>query len=69
MTLLNLFILIILAGIFLGIVNVYIPMAPMIKSLLNVLVFVVLLIYVLEFFGIISSIIPYPELFHGNKGS
>jgi len=69
MTLLNLFILIILAGIALGIINAYIPMAPMIKSLLNILVFVLLLIYVLQFFGIITMILPYPMMFHGVKGA
>lgn len=61
MTLLSLFILIILAGIALGLVNAFIPMAPMIKSLLNVLVFVLLLIYVLQFFGLIKVILPPPS--------
>jgi hypothetical protein len=52
MTILNLIILIVAAGFFLWLINVFIPMAPMIKSLLNVLVLVVLVIYVLEFFNI-----------------
>lgn len=65
MTLLHLFILLIIAGIVLGIINTYIPMAASIKSLLNILVFVVLLIYILQFFGIISMILPYPTMVHG----
>ena len=69
MTLLNLIILIVLAGIILGLINVYIPMAGMIKSLLNVLVFVLLLIYVLEFFGVIQNILPYPAMFTGVRGT
>ena len=69
MTILNLFILIILVGIALGIVNVYIPMASSIKSLLNVLVFVLLLLYILQFFGIITAILPYPAMFHGIRST
>ncbi len=64
MTFLNLMIMIILAGIVLGLINAYIPMAPMIKSLLNIVIFVVLLIYVLEFFGVIKGILPYPLIFN-----
>jgi len=37
-------------------INTYIPMAGAIKSLLNVVVFVVLLIWLLQTFGLIGSI-------------
>ena len=37
-------------------INTYIPMAGAIKSLLNIVVFVVLLIWVLQAFGLIGSI-------------
>jgi hypothetical protein len=63
MSLLNLLVLIILAGLFLWGVNVFIPMAPLIKSLLNFVVFVVLVIYVLQFFGLVKTILPFPTLF------
>lgn len=63
MTLLNLIILILLSGVLLWGINVFIPMAPIIKSLLNFLVFVVLLIYILQFFGIIKVILPFPDIF------
>ena len=63
MTLLNLIVLIIIAGVLLLGVNVFIPMASMIKSLLNILVFVVLVIYVLQFFGVINMILPFPNIF------
>ena len=63
MTLLHLIALIIIAGVLLWAVNAFIPMAPIIKSLLNLLVFVVLLIYILQFFGILKMIIPYPPVF------
>lgn len=63
MTILNLLVLIILAGFLLWLVNAFIPMAPMIKSLLNLLVFILLVIYVLEFFNIIKMILPFPTIF------
>jgi len=63
MTLLNLIVLIILAGIILWGINVFIPMAPLIKSLLNFLVLIVLIIYVLQFFEIIKTILPFPNIF------
>lgn len=56
--LLNLFANIIVFGLMLWLVNVFIPMPMAIKNLLNVLVLIVLVIYVLEFFGIINNILP-----------
>jgi hypothetical protein len=56
--LLNLFANIIVFGLVLWLVNVFIPMPMAIKNLLNVLVLIVLVIYVLEFFGIINNILP-----------
>lgn len=63
MTLLNLIMLIIIAGVLLWGVNAFIPMAPMIKSLLNLLIFIVLVIYILQFFGIVKMILPFPNIF------
>jgi len=63
MSLLNLIVLVILAGVLLWGVNAFIPMPPLIKSLLNFLVFVVLVIYVLQFFNIIRVILPFPTFF------
>ncbi|MCX7116215.1 MAG: hypothetical protein NTW08_09980 [Gammaproteobacteria bacterium] len=63
MTLIQLIVLIIIAGILLWGINAFIPMAPMIKSLLNFLVFVVLVIYILQFFGLIKTILPFPNIF------
>lgn len=63
MTLLQLFILIIAAGVLLWLVNSFIPMAAVIKSLLNLLVLIVLVIYILQFFGIIKMLLPFPNIF------
>ena len=56
--LLNLIALIIVFGVALWLINAFIPMPSAIKSLLNVLVLIVLIIYILQFFGIIKVILP-----------
>ena len=56
--LLNLFALIIIFGVGLWLVNMFIPMPFAIKQLLNVLVVIVLILYILQFFGIIHTILP-----------
>lgn len=56
--LLNLIALIIVFGVVLWLINAFIPMPPAIKSLLNVLVLIVLIIYILQFFNIIHDILP-----------
>ena len=56
--LLNLIALIIVFGVCLWLINAFIPMPAAIKSLLNVLVLIVLIIYILQFFGIINNILP-----------
>lgn len=62
MTILSLVVFIILVGVAMWVVNTYIPMANMIKSLLNLLVFFLLVIYILQFFGIIKTILPFPSI-------
>jgi len=69
MSLLNLIFIIIISGFVLGLINVYIPMASMIKSLLNILVFVLLLIFILQYFDIIKTILPFPSQLNIVKGS
>lgn len=59
--LLNLIVLIVLAGVVLWLINALIPMLPAIRSLLNIFVVIVLVIYILQFFGIIKTILP---MFH-----
>lgn len=54
----NLIAVIIVFGVALWLVNVFIPMPPAIKSLLNILVLIVLIIYILQFFGLIKTILP-----------
>ncbi len=56
MTLVGIVLVLIIAGLILWLINTYIPMAGAIKSLLNIVVFIVLLIWVLQAFGLIGSI-------------
>ena len=46
----------IVVGVLLGLVNRYIPMAGSIKSLLNFVVVIVVVVWLLQVFGIIGSI-------------
>ncbi|HRD70860.1 MAG TPA: hypothetical protein PK657_12015 [Legionella sp.] len=56
--LLNLIALIVVFGVVLWLINAFVPMPSAIKSLLNVLVLIVLIIYILQFFDIIQTILP-----------
>ena len=56
--LLNLIANFIVFGLGMWLVNAYIPMPGAIKSLLNILVTIVLILYVLQFFGLIHTIVP-----------
>jgi hypothetical protein len=56
MTLLNIVVVLVVVGLVLWLINTYIPMAGAIKSLLNIVVFVVVLIWVLQVFGLIGPI-------------
>lgn len=56
MTLMNIVVILVVAGLVMWLINTYIPMAAPIKSLLNIVVFVVLLVWVLQAFGVIGAI-------------
>lgn len=60
---LNLIALIIIAGVLMWLVNVFIPMPGAIKTLLNVLVLIILILYILQFFGLIHTVLPTIRLF------
>lgn len=62
--LLNLFLVILITGVIMGLINTFIPMVRAIKSLLNLLVLIVLIIYVLQFFHIFPAILPVIQLVH-----
>jgi len=49
-------VILIVVGLVMWLINTYIPMAGAIKSLLNIVVFVVVLIWILQTFGLIGAI-------------
>ena len=56
MTLVDIVVILVIAGLLMWLINTYIPMAAAIRSLLNIVVFVVLLIWVLQSLGIIGGV-------------
>jgi hypothetical protein len=56
MPILTIVIVLIVAGVLLWLINTYIPMDRKIKSLLNIVVVVILVIWLLRAFGILDSL-------------
>lgn len=56
MTLIDIVLVLIAAGLILWLVDTYVPMAGGIKSLMNVVVFVVMLIWILQVFGLVGPV-------------
>jgi hypothetical protein len=56
MTLVDIVLVFVVVGLVMWLINAFIPMAAGIKSLLNVVVFVVVLIWVLQVFGLVGPI-------------
>jgi hypothetical protein len=56
MTLVGIVVILVVVGLVMWLINTYIPMAGAIKSLLNIVVFVVVLIWILQVFGLIGAI-------------
>ncbi|HVB80870.1 MAG TPA: Thivi_2564 family membrane protein [Candidatus Binataceae bacterium] len=56
MTLMNIAIVLVVVGVLLWLINTYIPMAGGMKSLLNIVAFVVVLVWLLQGFGVIGTI-------------
>ncbi len=60
MTLLDIIIYLVLIGILLWVINTFVPMAPAIKSILNIVVAVVVVIWLLRVFSVIAGYPPPP---------
>jgi hypothetical protein len=60
--LLNLFAVIVVFGLVLWLINRFIPMAPPVATVLNLLVVVILVIYILQYFHVIRTIVPIVHL-------
>lgn len=58
MDLLNVIIVLVVAGVLLWLVNTYLPMQGTVKSLLNGVVVIVLVLWLLQVFGLLSGLGP-----------
>ena len=56
MTLVSIVVVLVVVGLLLWLINTYIPMAGGIKSVLNVVVFIVVAIWLLQGFGLVGNI-------------
>ena len=56
MPLISVLVVLVVVGIVLGLVNTYIPMDAKIKSILNVVVLIIVVIWLLQVFGILGDI-------------
>ncbi|HXH55259.1 MAG TPA: Thivi_2564 family membrane protein [Gammaproteobacteria bacterium] len=56
MSLFSILVVLIIVGVLLGLINTYIPMASSIKSILNAVVVIAVIVWLLSVFGIISGI-------------
>ncbi len=56
MTLVSIVVVLVVVGLMMWLINTYIPMAAAIKSMLNVVVFIVVAIWLLQGFGLIGNI-------------
>jgi hypothetical protein len=57
----SLIIVLVIVGLGLYLINTYVPMAPPVKTILNVVVVLVLCLYLLSVFGITNSRVPLPK--------
>ncbi len=60
MTLLDIIIYLVLIGVLLWLINTFVPMAPAIKSILNIVVAVVVIIWLLRVFSVFAGYPPPP---------
>lgn len=56
MTLVSIVVVLVVVGLVMWLINTYIPMAAAIKSVLNVVVFIVVAIWLLQGFGLMGNI-------------
>ena len=56
MNLVSIIVVLVVVGLVMWLINTYIPMAAGIKSLLNIVVFVVVLVWLLQMFGVIGQL-------------
>lgn len=58
MPIVHILVILIVAGVLLWLVNTYVPMAPPVKSIVNILVVLTLCVWLLSVFGILDYTLP-----------
>ena len=58
----NIALILIIIGVVLALINRYIPMAGSIKSILNAVVVLCVLVWLLNVFGLLSSVSSFPKI-------
>lgn len=61
--LLNLLAVIIIFGLAMGLINAFIPMPAGIKTVLNIVVLIIVILYALDYFGLVSVGLPKIKVF------
>jgi hypothetical protein len=61
---LNLIVVIVIIGIIMWLINAFIPMPGAIRSLINLIALIVIIIYILQYAGLIKTILPMKKFFH-----
>lgn len=62
---LNLLVVLVLLGVFLGLVNRFLPLPTAIKGLFNTFVSILWVLYILQFFGVVNiSVLPKIVIFY-----
>jgi hypothetical protein len=56
MSLIGLIVLLVIVGVILWLVNTYIPMDPKIKTILNVVIVIAIILYLLSAFGLLAGL-------------
>lgn len=58
MPIVHILVILIVAGVLLWLVNTYVPMAPPVKSIVNILVVLILCVWLLGVFGVLDYTLP-----------
>ncbi|MBL7528022.1 Thivi_2564 family membrane protein [Legionella bononiensis] len=59
----NQLLMVVISGLLLWIGNYYIPLPALINLLFNMFILVILVLYIMQFLGVVKEVLPSPKLF------
>lgn len=62
MTIIGLLVALVIIGLLLWLLNTYVPMAPPIKTIINVVVILIVVLWLLQVFGLLTATGPVPRV-------